>query len=241
MKVVLLVNNSNRGQALAHLIHRAGLNLKLVVVENASLLKTEEKSALSYVKQTLGPSYRLLRSIIKLSSKDRRALRYEGESMRNAEAKVNKYIEGLGVNGRPENIEYLEVPSLNSSIAVNAVVKAEPDLCVVMGTSILRSRMISIPKIGTINAHTSILPEYRGARSEFWQCYNQDYRNVGVTLHFIDKGVDTGNILFQKKQDVGENPDPNMLRANNTFAILENYVPIIEKVLKGEIEPKKQG
>ncbi len=240
MKIVLLTNNSNRGQTLAHLIQRAGLSLDLVVVEDASLNIQKEKTALVIVKHVIGPFYRWVRSFVKLSSIDRKALKYEKESVLKAESLVNKYIDKLGVNGRPKDVEYLEVASLNSSMAVNAVVKAEPDLCVVLGTSILRSRMISIPKIGTINAHTSVLPEYRGARSEFWQCFNQDYNNVGITLHFIDIGVDTGNILFQKKQEVGDNPDPNMLRANNTFAVLENYVPIIQKVLNGEIKPKKQ-
>ncbi|MBL4586297.1 MAG: hypothetical protein JKX84_04460 [Flavobacteriales bacterium] len=241
MKIVLLTNNSNRGQTLAHLMLRAGLNLKLVVVEDGSINSVQEKGVLSLARQILGPTYRLLKKYVKFSSEDRKALKFEEESITKAEITVNQYIQNLGVTGRPTEIEYLEVSTLNSAMAVNTVVKAKPDLCVVLGTSILRSRMISIPKIGTINAHTSILPEYRGSRSEFWQCYNQDYKNVGVTLHFIDKGVDTGNILFQKKQDVDENPDPNVLRMNNTFAILQNYVAVIQQVLLGDIEPKKQG
>jgi folate-dependent phosphoribosylglycinamide formyltransferase PurN len=92
-----------------------------------------------------------------------------------------------------------------------------------------------------INAHTSILPEYRGSRSEFWQCYNEDYRNVGITIHFIDKGIDTGKILFQKQQQVGDNPDPNFLRAQNTLTTLENYVQVVQSVIAGTAQPIQQG
>jgi methionyl-tRNA formyltransferase len=111
----------------------------------------------------------------------------------------------------------------------------------VLGTSIIKPRIISIPKLGTINAHTSILPEYRGSRSEFWQCYNQNYDHAGVTLHFIEKGVDTGSILFQQKQDLKGTPDPNSMRAANTKAVLLNYVAVIQSVLDGSAHPQIQG
>jgi folate-dependent phosphoribosylglycinamide formyltransferase PurN len=241
MSVVLLTNNSNRGQALAHLIIREGLDLKLVVVEDPALKQTSGGSQGAAVRKLLGPSYRWLRSMVKLSNAERQALRYEEESIAKANKLVDDFISELGVNGRPNGIEYLETPSLNEATVVTAVKNAQPDVCVVLGTSIIRQRIIDIPKMGMINAHTSILPEYRGSRSEFWQCYNEDYRNVGITLHFVDKGVDTGKILFQLRQDVGINPDPNLLRANNTLATLKNYVPVIRSVLEGTANPTVQG
>ncbi len=241
MKVVLLTNNSNRGKALAHLMLRAGIGLQLVVVENADLQPRRQKWVVSLIRALFGPMYRFLRSRLKLSADDRRALQLEERLIAEADRSVNRYIEELGVTGRPTEVPYAEVPKLNSAEALNAVKDAAPDLCVVLGTSILRARMIAIPRIGTINAHTSILPEYRGARSEFWQCYNQDLGHVGVTLHFIDEKVDTGNVLFQKRQEAGGNSDPNQLRLNNTIAILENYVPVIRQVLSGDIRPKEQG
>lgn len=241
MSVVLLTNNSNRGQTLAHLMLRAGLDLKLVVVESGSSSAAKENAFKTMLRPVLGSSYRWMKNMISLSAEDRKALKYEEETQQQANEFVNQYISSLNVHGRPEGVEYLETPSLNEATVVTAVTKVKPDVCVVLGTSIIRQRMISIPRLGMINAHTSILPEYRGARSEFWQCYNQDYDHVGVTLHFVDKGVDTGRILFQKKQEVSANPNPNMLRANNTVMTLENYVPVIQSVLDGTAEPKEQG
>ena len=241
MSVVLLTNNSNRGQALAHLILKEGIDLKLVVVEDVSLRLENQPNLLSKFKLVVGPTYRSVKNRLQLSAEDRAALKYEEASIENANAKVNEYIKNLGVTGRPSGVEYLETPSLNEATVVNAVKNAAPDVCLVLGTSIIKKRLISIPKLGIINAHTSILPEYRGSRSEFWQCYNQDYENVGITIHLIDPGVDTGNLLFQRKQEVGTNPDPNQLRANNTIATLENYVSVLKSVLNGTVKPKKQG
>jgi folate-dependent phosphoribosylglycinamide formyltransferase PurN len=241
MGIVLITNNSDRGQALAHLIQRSGLNLKLVVVEDPGLVPGSQGLILHRIRAILGPTYRMLRAFLKLNSAQRAALRYEEESIKRAEAVVKRFIADLNVHGRPEGIDYLETPSLNEATVVTAISKLEPDLCVVMGTSIIKPRIIAIPKLGTINAHTSLLPEYRGSRSEFWQCYNQNYDHAGVTLHLIDKGVDTGSILFQQKQAVNGMPDPNMMRAENTKTVLLNYVSVIRSVLDGTARPQIQG
>jgi methionyl-tRNA formyltransferase len=241
MGVVLFTNDSNRGQALAHLIVRAGIDLTLVVVENPSLREPRSNPFVQFLRLNLVKPYRWIKHTFLTKPEDKKALNYEVQSLQIANAVVDDYILALGVKGRPEGVDYLETPKLNEATVITAVKRAKPDVCVVLGTSILKKTLISIPKIGTINAHTSILPEYRGSKSEFWQCYNNDYSNVGMTLHLIDKGVDTGNILFQKKQEVKDNPDPNMLRAINTLATLKNYVPVLKHVLDGLANPTVQG
>jgi len=220
---------------------RAGIDLKLVVVEDPSLKQDGSAGRIQRFKQWAGPTYLWAKQLLTLSKEERAALRFEAQAQQRAENTVNQHIAGLGVKGRPPGVPYLETPGLNEATVVTALSKAAPDLCVVLGTSIIRSRLLSIPRIGTLNAHTSVLPEYRGARSEFWQCYNEDYDNVGITIHFIDKGVDTGNVLFQWRQQVDENPEPYQLRARNTLAVLENYVPVIRSVLEGTARPTPQG
>lgn len=73
-----------------------------------------------------------------------------------------------------------------------------PDLIVVFSMSqLLKESIFSIPKYGTINLHPALLPKYRGPNPDFWQYYNTDLTR-GVTVHYIDKGEDTGDILLQK-------------------------------------------
>jgi len=74
-----------------------------------------------------------------------------------------------------------------------------PDIIVVSSMShLLRKNIINIPKYGVINYHHSYLPDYRGPNPLFWMYY--DYvLDPGVTVHYIDEGEDTGDIIYQGK------------------------------------------
>jgi methionyl-tRNA formyltransferase len=63
---------------------------------------------------------------------------------------------------------------------------------------ILAKELFQIPKKGSINLHPSLLPFYRGMSPQHWPIINGDLE-TGVTVHFIDEGVDTGDIIIQKK------------------------------------------
>ena len=78
----------------------------------------------------------------------------------------------------------------------------KPDIIVIFSMSqLLKEKIFSIPKYGTINLHPSILPEYRGPNPDFWQYYNMEM-NPGVTVHYIDEGEDTGDIIFQERVSI---------------------------------------
>ena len=78
----------------------------------------------------------------------------------------------------------------------------KPDIIVVFSMSqLLKEKIFTIPKYGAINLHPAILPEYRGPNPDFWQYYNMEI-NPGVTVHYIDKGEDTGDIIFQERTHI---------------------------------------
>lgn len=62
---------------------------------------------------------------------------------------------------------------------------------------ILKEEVIKIPKIGVINTHPSLLPFNRGKNYNFWNLVEDV--PFGVTLHFINEGIDSGDIIFQKE------------------------------------------
>jgi len=73
-----------------------------------------------------------------------------------------------------------------------------PDLIVVYSMSqLLKTNIFTIPRFGTINLHPSLLPKYRGPNPWFWMYYHTDL-NPGVTVHYIDEGEDTGDIIYQE-------------------------------------------
>lgn len=90
-------------------------------------------------------------------------------------------------------------PDLHKKIAA-----LEPDLIVIVAFKILPTEILSIPKIGAINLHASLLPKYRGAAPIHWAVINGE-KETGNTVFFLDQHVDTGNILLQKKIQIGKN------------------------------------
>jgi len=66
---------------------------------------------------------------------------------------------------------------------------------------ILPPEWLDLPRLGALNLHPSLLPAYRGPQPLFWQLWNGE-RNTGVTLHWMDVGVDTGDIAAQARVDL---------------------------------------
>ncbi len=74
-----------------------------------------------------------------------------------------------------------------------------PDLIVIYSMSqLLGNDILKIPHFGVINLHPSYLPDYRGANPDFWQYYDMEI-NPGVTVHYVNSGEDTGDIIYQER------------------------------------------
>jgi folate-dependent phosphoribosylglycinamide formyltransferase PurN len=68
-----------------------------------------------------------------------------------------------------------------------------PDLIIFTGGDILRKQLLEVPHLGVLNVHLGLLPEIRGMSSPEWSLLNRI--PVGITLHYVDTGIDTGPIL----------------------------------------------
>ena len=97
------------------------------------------------------------------------------------------------------NLPEIEVESVNSLRFKKILLKLNPDI-VLVGSwpEKFKKEIYDIPKIATINAHPSLLPQYRGPNPYFWTIRNGEQVS-GVTFHLMDKGFDTGAILAQEE------------------------------------------
>ena len=93
----------------------------------------------------------------------------------------------------------IEVESVNSLQFKKRLLKLNPDI-VLVGSwpEKFKKEIYDIPKIATINAHPSLLPQYRGPNPYFWTIRNGEPVS-GITFHLMDKGFDTGAILAQEE------------------------------------------
>lgn len=104
---------------------------------------------------------------------------------------------------------------------------------------ILSEEILSMPTFGCINIHASLLPKYRGAAPIQWSIIDGE-AETGVTIMQMDKGLDTGDILFQKKVPISPEETGESLfdKLADTGASL--VVEALERIEKGEVSPIKQ-
>ncbi|HGJ5876894.1 MAG TPA: methionyl-tRNA formyltransferase [Arsenophonus sp.] len=99
-------------------------------------------------------------------------------------------------------IPYLFMESSDNDNVISWLKNKRPDVVVVFSMSrLLKECFLAIPRYGVINLHPSLLPAYRGPNPDFWQYYNMEM-NPGVTVHYLDKGEDTGDIIFQASKQI---------------------------------------
>jgi folate-dependent phosphoribosylglycinamide formyltransferase PurN len=81
----------------------------------------------------------------------------------------------------------------NASDSIARLKSWNPDLLIFCGGNILRKPLLETPRLGVLNAHLAMLPEIRGMSAPEWSLLENIA--VGVTIHFIDSGIDAGPIL----------------------------------------------
>jgi hypothetical protein len=96
--------------------------------------------------------------------------------------------------GKKYGVPVRRVGSLNGPAAVQALKESDADLGIVLGTRILKPATFSIPRQGSINLHKGRVPEYRGMPPGFWELFD-GAGAAGVTVHFVDSKLDTGDIV----------------------------------------------
>lgn len=100
------------------------------------------------------------------------------------------------------DLPLLQPTSLKDAGFLNIIKGINPDLIVVVAFRMLPEMLWSIPSKGTINLHASLLPQYRGAAPINHAIMNGE-KETGLTTFFINQKIDTGNIILQKRIEIG--------------------------------------
>jgi folate-dependent phosphoribosylglycinamide formyltransferase PurN len=97
----------------------------------------------------------------------------------------------------PSSVEIIRIYSANSDACIEHIVRLNPEVVLVAGTRILQRRVLQSAKAPFINYHAGITPSYRGVHGGYWALAERDPANCGATVHIIDEGIDTGDVLEQ--------------------------------------------
>jgi methionyl-tRNA formyltransferase len=108
---------------------------------------------------------------------------------------VIKTQHGLDDAPIPEPVRY--VSSANSPAVIERLQALSPAVVVVNGTRILKPEVLRATPAPFINMHAGVTPAYRGVHGGYWALAAGEPELVGTTIHFVDEGIDTGQIVQQ--------------------------------------------
>ncbi|MDE6362896.1 MAG: methionyl-tRNA formyltransferase, partial [Lachnospiraceae bacterium] len=137
-------------------------------------------------------------------------------------------------------IAVLQPVKIKTPEAIEELKKYEADVYVVAAFGqILSKEILELPRFGCVNIHASLLPKYRGA-APINQCIIDGERETGVTIMQMDAGIDTGDILTQKKVIIEDKETAETLFDKLSQAGAALIVETLPKIERGEVTPAKQ-
>ena len=136
-------------------------------------------------------------------------------------------------------LKILQPNNLSQPLFIDELKSLKPDLIVVVAFRMLPKVVWTIPPMGTINLHASLLPNYRGAAPINWVIINQE-KTTGVTTFFIDEKIDSGKILLQQKLKINSNLDAGSLYEKLAEVGSELVCDTINGIIDKTIRPKVQ-
>ena len=141
-----------------------------------------------------------------------------------------------------KNIPVYQPEKVKKNIEFIEEMKAlKPDvICVVAYGKILPKEILEIPRLGCINVHGSLLPQYRGAAPIQWAVLNGD-KKTGVTTMYMDEGMDTGDMILKREVEIGENETTGELWNKLSKIGGELLVETLRRVEEGTAPREKQG
>jgi peptidoglycan/xylan/chitin deacetylase (PgdA/CDA1 family)/folate-dependent phosphoribosylglycinamide formyltransferase PurN len=130
--------------------------------------------------------------------------------------------------------------NLNNANAIRVLAECGADLGIVLGTRILKAGTFSVPRMGCINLHKGKVPEYRGMPPGFWELYD-GASTAGVTVHFVDKGLDTGEVVATGSVFVMKTETPESLLEKLHVEGSRVLALAVASIRDGNATPQPQG
>ena len=133
----------------------------------------------------------------------------------------------------------------HSEKIISLMSQSNPILVAFTGGGIVRRALLDIPRIGVVNCHMGILPEYRGMDCYVWAILNGEFEKIGLTTHLMDAGIDTGPILDKLYLPMIEMDSipliESALEANMPDLMVQTIIDIINDNKRGVTQQAAEG
>jgi methionyl-tRNA formyltransferase len=163
------------------------------------------------------------------------ALLKGGEEVVGSFSPPDKKGEGIKALAEKFGIPFFRPSLMKDPQVYDAYAKLRPDLAMLaFVTDIIPEKLLAIPSLGTICYHPSLLPRHRGGSAINWAIIQGETR-TGLTIFWVEKGIDTGPILLQKEVEIGAEDTAGSLYFNTLFPLGVNAMAeAVELIRKGK-------
>jgi methionyl-tRNA formyltransferase len=153
------------------------------------------------------------------------------------------------IGGRPRSLHEVALARATPCVPVDRLSDAAtmarlatlaPDLVVVAAFSqILKRPMLELPALGVVNVHPSLLPAYRGPNPFYWVLQRGE-RETGVTVHYLDEGVDTGDTILQEKLEIAPSEGERSLQRRSAVLGASLLLRAVDLIADGRAPRTRQ-
>jgi len=137
-------------------------------------------------------------------------------------------------------LDFIIHGNINSDEFVGKMIKYNCDLFVSMSfNQIFKSALINLPPLRIINCHAGKLPSYRGRNILNWALIN-DEKEFGITVHYVDEGIDTGDVILQQCYPITDEDDYSTLLKRAYKECATNLVNAVKQIQSGQVKAISQ-
>jgi methionyl-tRNA formyltransferase len=137
------------------------------------------------------------------------------------------------------NLPVLQPEKLKNEVFIAELKNLSADLQVVVAFRMLPEIVWSMPRLGTINLHGSLLPQYRGAAPINWAVINGE-KETGVTTFLLQHAIDTGDILYKENTPITDSDDAGTVHDRLMAIGAKLIVKTVDALADGTAKPVKQ-
>jgi hypothetical protein len=134
-------------------------------------------------------------------------------------------------------IPVIAVDSVNTPDAIQLISALHPAVVFLVSCRMLPASTLAAMPCPVINFHAGINPQYRGLMGGYWARVENDEANFGATVHLVDAGVDTGDVLYQSRMTPSKNDTMHTYPLLQTAASIDIAIRAVEDALSGNLKP----
>lgn len=139
-------------------------------------------------------------------------------------------------------LPYLLCKDLSDERCEKFLLFKRPDLIAFTGGGLIRKNILQIPSLGVLNCHSGVLPSYRGMDVVEWTALEGalDTTGFGVSLHYMEKGVDTGPIIKVMPYTASQEDSFSTIRMKLEVKMVTAMLSGIHAIAENEVEAQPQ-